>query len=117
MARVAVVNVHKVFVSTGSGAISLTTTETRPFRLKSVSLHVSSAPVSSGNFTVNLVSVRGSTYNKLLYKRDLQVIQPVDLEYIPQDDEGYGENGDQIKVEWANADGRTYVLRVLTEDS
>lgn len=104
-----------IYNATGTGAIALSTTMARKFRLTSVTCHFSAAPTTSEDFTVTLNAAEGAAYDTVLVRKDPSAGAVVDIVYIP---DGYGlilGAGDEIDVAYTNTDGRTYGLRIACE--
>lgn len=73
--------------------------------LDTVTVHVSAAPTTAGNFTVTLHSTAGANFDTVLYKLDMATISTTDvfltglnLLLVP---------GDALVTAYANADART----------
>jgi len=100
--------------TTGSGAISATYNPGVAFYLDRVTLHLSSAPITSENFTITLNAKDGSVYDTILLSIDLSANSVTDLLWGPGDEPLLCEAGDAIDIAYANTDGNTYGLRVVT---
>lgn len=102
--------------ATGSAAIAATTSAlpNAQYRVKHVTLHLSAAPTTSGNFTITLDAKAGAAYDTLLYSVDLSVGGITNLAWFPDGDFMLAVD-DEIDVAYANADGRTYGVQITLE--
>ena len=79
--------------------------------LQSILVHVDTAPTTAGTLTVTLDSGRGSSYDTIVYAKDLLGV--TDIAYtgiaFPLD------VGDILRASYANADHRTIGLRLILE--
>ena len=101
-------------VATGAVAIAKTLAPAAKFRLLSVTLHMSSAPTTSQNFTVTLDAGDAAAYDTVLVSRDLSVGSVTDQVWTFG--EGYEfESDDEIDIAYTNTDTRTYGLRIVYE--
>jgi hypothetical protein len=101
------------FDHTGTGVMAYTATVPvgQHYRLVSVSLHLSSAPTTSENFTITLNSVAGAIYDTLLYSIDLSAAAVTDLVWMP-DEEMFLQGGDAIDLAFTNTDARNYGAQI-----
>jgi hypothetical protein len=106
------------FNETGSAAIAHTATVPTSFHYKliSVSLNLSTAPVASEQYTIMLDSKVGAAYDTLLYSVDLAAGNTSDVVWLP-DWEITLEPGDAITVAFPNTDGRTYGSQITMATS
>lgn len=108
--------IHR-WAGTDTTAISETTTPlTRPAIFASLTLHLSAAPTTAGNFVVTLDSANGAAYDTVLYSLDLASSSVTDLLLDKSDIDTPLMPGDAIRVTYANADARTYGLQVSLEE-
>ena len=101
--------------ATGSGAISASRTVTNFERLTSITLHFSSAPTTSQDFTITIDMNAGAAYDYQLASFNPAVLSLTDYVFMP-DGDLYLQNGDQIVLAYTNTDGRTYGVQITTED-
>lgn len=107
----AVANPAGVYNGTGSGAIAaVTTVSSSNFFLFHVSVHLSSAPTTPGVLTVSIDATDGAAYDVVLESQEMA--GKTDFSFIPATPLLL-EDGDQIKIDYANADGRTYGYRIV----
>jgi len=110
-ARVPVVD-----VATGAAAIAKSSAaHATAFLLHSVTCHFDVAPTTTANLTVTLNALAGGVYDTLLCKVNPSVGALKDIVYLP-DVPLLCQAGDVIDVAYANADARTYGVRIVTED-
>lgn len=100
--------------ATGSAAISASYTTTASERLCSISLHFSSAPTTSEDFTVTIDANDGAAYDYLLVSIDPSVQSITDYIWFP-DGVLYLEQGDAVDLVYTNTDARTYGVQITTE--
>lgn len=84
------------------------------FKLNSVTVHFSAAPITSENFTITLDANDGSVYDTLIFSVDPSASAVTDIVFTPDKDLKF-EAGDEIKVEFPNTDANTYALRIVTQ--
>ena len=96
------------FKTTGSGALSFTTTAACPFELSDIRLSLDAA-ASAGSFITQLDSVAGSEFDIIL---DKQTMRDVQFLHLISDDELRFDKGDELNFDWANAEGRMFGLEV-----
>jgi hypothetical protein len=79
--------------------------------LQSILVHIDTAPTTAGTLTVTLDSGRGSSYDTIVYARDLLGV--TDIAYtgidFPLD------VGDRLRASYANANHRTIGVRLVLE--
>lgn len=66
----------------------------------------------SDNLTITIDSAKGSAWDNLIYDRDMNGI--ADINYMFDEPRECGP-GDKIDVAWANADSRTYGIKLFTK--
>jgi len=100
--------------ATGAAAISKTLAPGAKFRLLRIELHLSAAPTTSENFTVDLDAGDGGAYDVNLHTEDLSAGSITDL--LLTFGEGYEyEADDEIDIAYDNTDEGTYGLRIEYE--
>jgi len=100
--------------ATGAIAIDKTTAIWNNFRLSSVTVHFSAAPVASEFLTISVVAKDWADYSNVLYSIDPSVTSATDITYTPTNDLVF-EKWDEIKVEFTNTNTNTYGLRIVTQ--
>ena len=98
--------------ATGSGAISTTITITRPSKILSIMLHLSSASATAENFQVAINSDTGSAYDAVLIKQDMNTLADFFTNTAI-----YLSPGDDLVFTYANTDARTFGLEVVWGDA
>jgi hypothetical protein len=100
--------------SAAAGAIALTTAELGPFELVAVTIHFDIAPVTAGNLTVTLNANDGALYDAVLLTLDPSTYLGgvTSIAWKPEA-RFFFETGDQIVVDYANADNRDYGARIV----
>lgn len=102
----------KVSESTNTtGAVSLS--HTLMTSSYTITFHLSSAPTTSGNFTVTLDAINGSAYDTVIYNRDLAA-SPAITDLIIIDRDAVFKAGDALVISYPNADNRTYGLQIVS---
>lgn len=104
-----------VYNATGAAALALSTTMASHFRLKEVTVHFNTAPTTAGNLTLTLNATDGAAYDTVIRKRDPAADGATDYSFEFEGDGLLCENGDEIDVAYANADARTYGVRIVCE--
>lgn len=95
-------------IAVSSAVVAVGTTQ----RLVFVTCHFSAAPAAAGSLTITLNANAGAAYDTLLYSASM--IAVTDLVWQP-DQDLYLVAGSAIDVAYANADGRTYGVQIVTE--
>ena len=82
--------------------------------LRSVTVHISSAPTTSQNFVITLTPAEGPTFATVIYKQDLAAgsitdisLTDVNVILLP---------GDVLTTTYTNTDTRTFGIRYVLED-
>ncbi|HQO99297.1 MAG TPA: hypothetical protein PL042_01625 [Caldisericia bacterium] len=101
--------------ATGTGAISTTTSIAAAFRLNHVTIHFDSAPTTSEDLEITIDANDGSAYDTVIFNVDASASGESDICFVP-DQPMMFESGDEIKVTYTNTDGRTYGLRIVTQN-
>ena len=98
-----------------SGGSTLTETfnPNKPFRLLTARLRFSESSTIAENFTMNLISANGSTYNSNLVLQDMDTLQ--EYVYDVSDKQHYYERGDAITLLWANSNTINYGVSIQYE--
>jgi hypothetical protein len=104
-----------VYNATGSAAINLATVETGRFRLVCVTIKFSAAPTTSEFITATLDAIDGAAYDCVLFKVNPSVGALTDILYEPSGAALIFEAGDNIALNFANTDTRTYGVRIVVE--
>jgi len=100
--------------ATGSSAIAKAVAPGALFRLLRVELHLSAAPTTSEDFTIDLDAGDGAAYDVNYVTEDLSVGSVTDRTWIFG--EGYEfEADDEIDIAYTNTDTGTYGLRIVYE--
>lgn len=105
-----------VTVATGSGAIAMSYAPGVAFWLDNVTVHFSVAPTTAGNLNVTLGAADGAVYDVVLLSIDPSATAATDICHIPIHPHLCAA-GDQIRVEYANADLVTYGVRIVTREA
>lgn len=100
--------------ATWAAAINKSTAIGKPFKLKNVTVHFSSAPTTSQLLTITIDSVLGAAYDTVIYSTNPSVGSQTDISYVPAWDICLAE-WDEIVVAFTNTDTRTYGLRIITQ--
>lgn len=95
---------------TGSGALSITLDPGYAFDLEEVRMHLSAAPTTSEDFTIDIDSTEGATYDTNIFTQDMATVQ--DLFWQP-DVPIKLVNGDKLLLTWSNSDGKTWGLELI----
>jgi len=102
-------------VGTGSAAIAVSSVAVAAGtsqRLTAVTVHLSAAPTTAGSLTIILNANAGAAYDTLLYS--VSMVGVTDLLWQP-DQDIYLVAGSAIDVAYANADGRTFGVEIMSE--
>lgn len=76
------------------------------------SIHLSAAPTTSENFTIDLDADDGAAWDVNIYTRDFSSNSDTDIIWvIPEESRAPYEKADIIRFAWTNTDGRTYGIR------
>jgi hypothetical protein len=104
-------------VATGAAAIaaSLTVPAGKTYQLDAITLALSTAPTTAGDLTVTLNAAVGAAYDALLYTVDPSATAMTSLVWQPNVPT-FLEAGDALDVAYANADLRTYGLRIMATE-
>ena len=100
--------------ATWAAAINTTTAIWGNFRLSSITLHFSAAPAQAGDITFTVNAKDWAAYDNILFSVDPSTASETDITYTPTNDLVF-EEWDEIVVAYANADARTYGLRIVTQ--
>jgi len=100
--------------ATWAAAIDTTTALSGNFRLSSITLHFDTAPAQAGDITFTVIAKDWAIYDNILFSVDPSTASDTDITYTPTNDLIF-EEWDQIEVAYANADTRTYGLRIVTQ--
>ncbi len=103
-----------VTTATGAVAIDTTTDIWGNFRLSSVTVHFSAAPVASELLTISVDAKDWTAYDNVLFSVDPSVWSDTDITYTPTNDLVF-EEWDEIKVAFTNTNTNTYGLRIVTQ--
>ena len=95
--------------STGSGAMSVTTSISEKCQLVSVNLHLSAAPTTAENFQVKKDSVNGSAYDTVLFSIDPSASSATDIVWLPESEIRL-QDGDELVFSYTNTDAGTWGL-------
>ena len=99
-------------VHTGAAALAASLAPDTQYQLLGFELHLSAAPTTSENFTLTKDSGVGSTYDAVLYTRDLSSGSVVDVVYYFNPPIKCYHRDDQVDFAWTNTDLRTYGLTI-----
>lgn len=105
-----------VTVATGSGAVAMSYAPGVAFWLDNVTVHFSVAPTTAGKMNVTMGAADGAVYDVVLLSIDPSATAATDICHIPIHPHLCGA-GDQIRVEYANADSVTYGVRIVTREA
>lgn len=105
-------NNNRVARSTGTGALSMSLTPTRTFKLTEIRVHLN-AVGGAGTLTVTINDNAGAVYDTVLVSQDMTSV--TDIVYQP-DIGHFCVAGDSIDIVWANAGGKTYGVTIIYED-
>ena len=105
-----------VTVATGSGAVAMSYAPGVAFWLDNVTVHFSVAPTTAGKLNVTMGAADGAVYDVVLLSIDPSATAATDICHIPIHPH-LCEAGDQIRVEYANADLVTYGARIVTREA
>jgi hypothetical protein len=97
--------------ATGASTVALTHTCADDDELISLTCKLSSAPTTAGAFTITLDANAGTAYDTVLYSVDPSVTSATSIFWYP-DKRLRFDAGDIIKVDYANADARTYGVQL-----
>ena len=100
--------------ATGSGAIAASRAISGNERLCSVTLHFSSAPTTSQDFTITIDANDGAAYDYLLASIDPSIGSLTDYVWMA-DGDLFLEDGDAVDLAYTNTDARTYGVQITTE--
>ena len=105
----------KVYPATGAAAITLSTTEARRFKLVKVTVGFDIKPATAEDVTLTLNAVDGDAYDTVIGRLTPSTGSGTgDIVFTGEDNDIY-EAGDELDLAFANADGRTYGARIVTE--
>jgi len=102
----------QVHRATGAGAMSETITVTRPTKILSIMLHLSSVGATSENFQVAVDSDSGTAYDTVLVAQDMNTV----TDYFTNT-EIYLAEGDDLDFTYTNTDASTWGLTVVYGDA
>lgn len=97
--------------ATGAAAIATSYAPAAPAYLENITVHLSAAPTTAGSLTIKLNANDGAAYDTVLLSQSM--VGLTDFMYQP-DRPILIESGDAIDVAYANADTKTYGLRIVT---
>lgn len=106
------------FRATGTGAVSVVTTEGNPFRIVSVKMTSDTAPSTSENLIVRVDADESSVYDTVLFTKDPSVEGNTNIVWIPQSEAIQPDvflAGDHISASYTNTDGNTVAITVTLE--
>lgn len=102
-----------VYPATGeSGALALSTTEGRRFKLVMATVHFDTAPAADEDVTLTLNARDGSEYDTVLARATPADESATDVVMTPDEDWIF-EAGDELDLAFANTDNRTYGARIV----
>ena len=108
--------VERPITATGSAVIAAAYVAEKEFAFDTMTLHLSAAPVTAGDIVVTLTAAAGAAYNTVIDRIDPAANALTD--YVLQPDRPIiGGPGDGITVAYANADSRTYGLRLVVREA
>lgn len=106
--------------TTGNGSISasIAVPAGRNYSIHSVTLKLSAAPTTSEDLTVEMNASAGSSYDTLLYSVDLAAASTTDLVWPGETNASPVtlSGGDNLSIEYANTDARTYGLQITVSE-
>ncbi len=100
--------------ATWAAAINTTTAIWHDFRLSSVTVKFSAAPVASELLTVTVNANDWAAYDTILHSVNPSTASETDITYTPTNDLVF-EKWDEIVVAFANTNNNTYWLRIVTQ--
>ena len=104
-----------VYPATGTGALSLVTTERGRFRLVQATIRFSAIPTTSQDATLQLDASDGANYDSILRRVNPSVgTGNGDVVFTGGDEDIY-EAGDQLTLAFTNTDARTIGARIVVE--
>ena len=98
-----------------SGALALSTTEARRFRLVKVTLKFNSKPSTSEDVTLTLNAADGAAYDAVIGRANPSTGSGTGDIIMTGDDNDIFESGDELDLAFTNTDGRTFGARITTE--
>jgi hypothetical protein len=102
-----------VYTATGTGALSLATSESGRFQFVQASVKFNSLPVTSQDVTLTLDALGGAAYDAILRRLNPSLGTGTgDTVFLGDPDEIY-ESGDQLTLAYTNTDGRTFGARIV----
>ena len=102
----------QVHRATGSGAMNETITITRPSKILSIMLHLSSVGATSENFQVSIDSDSGTAYDAVLVAQDMNTVTS-----FFSNTEIYLAPGDDLDLTYTNTDASTWGIEVVWGDA
>jgi hypothetical protein len=105
------INQLRFLNATGAAAIAVTLAPNAQFRVLEVRVHLSAAG-GAGNLTLTVDANAGADYDTVIKTQDMTLVtdfteQPTTPYYF--------DEGDTLKIAWANANTRTYGLTIVYE--
>ena len=98
-----------------SGALELSTTEARRFKLVKVTLKFNTKPTTSEDVTLTINAADGSDYDAVLARADPSTGSGTgDIEFNGSENDIF-EEADELDLAFPNTDGRTFGARIVTE--
>ena len=98
-----------------SGALALSTTEARRFKLVKITLKFNTKPSTSEDVTLTLNAADGAAYDAVLARANPSTGSGTgDIEFNGSENDIF-EEGDELALAFANTDNRTYGARIVTE--
>ena len=90
-----------------TGAIAVSRTCNPGEEILGLLVRFNTAPTTAGNLTVTLNSIRGATYDTVLFSIDPASVSATSIVWSNDGLKRFAE-GDAIDIAYANADNRTY---------
>ena len=101
--------------TTGTGALALSTTQARRFKLVRVTVKFSAKPTTSEDVTLTLNSKDGADYDSVLARANPSTGSGTgDVVFTGTENDIY-EDGDELDLAFTNTDGKTYGAIIVVE--
>lgn len=94
--------------TSGSGALSFTTSIACPFEFSDIRLTLDQA-ASAGSLITKLDSVKSSNFDVMIDRTSMKSVKQL---HLIQEEELRFDKDDEINLEWTNPAGRTWALEV-----